>query len=165
MTQGEPHLLLVSALENREELAPLYAEYAELLLKTDPIFAKSLAQQNYDEEIEHLEDKYGLPKGRIYLLYVDGRLAGCVGMKPSDETHAELKRLYVRKEFRGEKLGAWLTKRIMEDAREENYHYLRLDTLPGLKSAIRIYTELGFYGVEPYYDCLVPGTIFMEIKL
>ena len=165
MTQGEPHLKLVSALEHREELVPLYAEYAELLLNTDPVFAKSLDQQNYDEEIEHLEEKYGLPKGRIYLLYVDDKLAGCVGMKPSDETHAELKRLYVREEFRGEKIGARLTEHIMDDARKEKYQYLRLDTLPGLKSAIRIYRELGFYDVEPYYDCLVPGTIFMEIKL
>ncbi len=165
MTQSKPNFQLVSALEHREELVPLYAEYADLLVKTDPVFARSLVQQNYDEEIEHLEDKYGLPKGRIYLVYVDGTLAGCVGMKPSDETHAELKRLYVREEFRGEKIGTRLTQRIMADAREENYQYLRLDTLPGLKSAIRIYRELGFYDVEPYYDCLVPGTIFMEIKL
>ena len=163
--QSEPHLKLVSALENREELVPLYEEYANLLLQTDPVFAKSLVQQNYDEEIEHLEDKYGLPNGRIYLLYVDGKLAGCVGMKPSDETHAELKRLYVREEYRGKKLGVWLTERIMEDARKENYTWLRLDTLPGLKSAIHIYRKLGFYDVDPYYDCLVPGTIFMEIKL
>ena len=86
-------------------------------------------------------------------------------MKPSDETHAELKRLYVREEYRGKKLGLWLTERIMEDARKESYTWLRLDTLPGLKSAIHLYRELGFYDVDPYYDCLVPGTIFMEIKL
>ena len=156
---------LIPAFENREQLIPLYEEYADMLVKTDPVFSRSLEQQNYDEEIARLEEKYGLPKGRIYLVYVDGDLAGCVGMKPSDETHAELKRLYVRPEFRGRNLGEQLVRRIMDDARGEGYAFLRLDTLPGLKSALKLYRRLGFYEVAPYYDCLVPGTIFMEIAL
>ncbi|MBO6017463.1 MAG: GNAT family N-acetyltransferase, partial [Oscillospiraceae bacterium] len=145
---------LVPAFERREQLIPLYKEYADMLVKTDPVFTRSLEQQNYDEEIAHLEEKYGLPKGRIYLVYADGNLAGCVGMKPSDESHAELKRLYVRPEFRGRNLGEQLVRRIMDDAREEGYAFLRLDTLPGLKSALKLYRRLGFYEVEPYYDCL-----------
>ena len=156
---------LIPAFENREQLIPLYEEYADMLVKTDPVFSRSLEQQNYDEEIARLEEKYGLPKGRIYLVYVDGDLAGCVGMKPSDETHAELKRLYVRPEFRGRNLGEQLVRRIMDDASEEGYAFLRLDTLPGLKSALKLYRRLGFYEVAPYYDRLVPGTIFMEIAL
>ena len=73
---------LIPAFENREQLIPLYEEYADMLVKTDPVFSRSLEQQNYDEEIARLEEKYGLPKGRIYLVYADGSLAGCVGMKP-----------------------------------------------------------------------------------
>ena len=136
-----------------------------MLLETDPVFARSLAQQNYDEEILHLEEKYAPPKGQIYLVFVDGELAGCVGMKPSDDSHAELKRLYVRPAFRGRNLGETLTRRIMDDARKAGYRYLRLDTLPGLKSALKLYRRLGFREIDPYYDCLVPGTIFMEIEL
>ena len=137
---------LIPAFENREQLIPLYEEYADMLVKTDPVFSRSLEQQNYDEEIARLEEKYGLPKGRIYLVYVDGSLAGCVGMKPSD-------------------LVEQLVRRIMDDARGEGYAFLRLDTLPGLKSALKLYRRLGFYEVAPYYDCLVPGTIFLEIAL
>ena len=58
-------LSLISALDHREELIPLYEEYAEMLLETDPIFADSLAQQNYDVEIKRLEEKYASPEGRI----------------------------------------------------------------------------------------------------
>lgn len=159
------NLRLVPAFENRWELVPLYEEYAAMLVRTDPVFARSLVQQNYDEEIVRLEDKYAPPRGRIYLVYLDDRLAGCVGMKPSDEDHAELKRLYVRQEFRGQNLGEVLTRKIMEDARESGYRWLRLDTLPGLKTALALYRRLGFYEIEPYYDCLVPGTIFMQIDL
>jgi len=156
---------LIPAFDRREELRPLYEEYAAMLLETDPVFKDSLEQQNYDEEIARLEEKYGLPKGRIYLLEVDGETAGCVGMKPSDESHAELKRLYVRPAFRGENLGEYMTRTIMEEARKEGYRFLRLDTLPGLKTALKLYRRLGFYEIGAYYDCLVPGTIFMEIEL
>jgi ribosomal protein S18 acetylase RimI-like enzyme len=156
---------LIPAFDRRSELIPLYEEYGAMLLETDPVFARSLAQQNYDEEILHLEEKYGPPKGQIYLVFVDGELAGCVGMKPSDDSHAELKRLYVRPAFRGRNLGETLTRRIMDDARKAGYRYLRLDTLPGLKSALKLYRRLGFRETDPYYDCLVPGTIFMEIEL
>ena len=156
---------LIPAFDRRSELIPLYEEYGAMLLETDPVFARSLAQQNYDEEILHLEEKYAPPKGQIYLVFVDGELAGCVGMKPSDDSHAELKRLYVRPAFRGRNLGETLTRRIMDDARKAGYRYLRLDTLPGLKSALKLYRRLGFRKTDPYYDCLVPGTIFMEIEL
>jgi ribosomal protein S18 acetylase RimI-like enzyme len=156
---------LIPAFDRRNELIPLYEEYGAMLLETDPVFARSLAQQNYDEEILHLEEKYAPPKGQIYLVFVDGELAGCVGMKPSDDSHAELKRLYVRPAFRGRNLGETLTRRIMDDARKAGYRYLRLDTLPGLKSALKLYRRLGFREIDPYYDCLVPGTIFMEIEL
>ena len=156
---------LIPAFDRRSELIPLYEEYGAMLLETDPVFARSLSQQNYDEEILHLEEKYGPPKGQIYLVFVDGELAGCVGMKPSDDSHAELKRLYVRPAFRGRNLGETLTRRIMDDARKAGYRYLRLDTLPGLKSALKLYRRLGFRETDPYYDCLVPGTIFMEIEL
>ena len=156
---------LIPAFERREELIPLYKEYADMLVKTDPVFTKSLEQQNYDEEIAHLEDKYGPPRGRFYLLYVDGALAGCVGMKSLDEQRAELKRLYVRPAFRGKNLGEYLTRRILDDARLEGYRYVRLDTLPPLKTALALYRRLGFYEIPAYYDCLIPGTIFMEYRL
>ena len=159
------HRELIPAFDRREALRPLYDEYEAMLLKTDPTFIRSLDQQNYDDEIAHLEDKYGPPRGRFYLLYADGALAGCVGMKPLDEAHAELKRLYVRPAFRGENLGEYLIRRILDDARQAGYSHVRLDTLPPLKTALALYRRLGFYEIPPYYDCLIPETIFMEYRL
>ena len=159
------HRELIPAFDRREALRPLYDEYETMLLRTDPTFIRSLDQQNYDDEIAHLEDKYGPPRGRFYLLYVDGALAGCVGMKPLDDQHAELKRLYVRPAFRGENLGEYLTKRILDDARQAGYSHVLLDTLPPLKTALALYRRLGFYEIPAYYDCLIPETIFMEYRL
>ena len=155
----------VSAMNQREELKPLYEEYARMLLEKDPAFAVSLDQQNYEEEITRLEEKYASPRGRMYLLYADEALAGCVGMKESDADHAELKRLYVRPQFRGHNLGEQMIRRIMEDAKEAGYHFLRLDTLPVLTTALALYRRMGFYEIPPYYNCLVPNTVFLEIAL
>ena len=55
--------------------------------------------------------------------------------------------------------------RIMEDARAAGYRRLRLDTLPALRTALSLYRRIGFHEIDPYYDCLIPGTIFMEIEL
>ena len=156
---------LFPAYERKEELRPLYKEYAEMLVQCYPEFAPSLTQQNYDEELDHLYDKYGFPRGAIYVLHVDGKVAGCIGLKPFDDTHAEVKRLYVRPEFRGHDLGRLLVQQIIDDARDIGYRFLRLDTLPPLKSALRLYREMGFADIDCYYDCLVPGTIFLELAL
>ncbi len=154
----------VSALGCREELIPLYREYAQLLVRVEPLFTKSLSQQNYDREIEELERKYAPPDGQVYVVYVDGLLAGCVGMKRQSPEFAELKRLYVRPEFRGRGLGEQLTRRMMNEAERAGYRGMRLDTLPGLKSAADLYRRLGFREIEAYYDCLIPNTIFMEYR-
>ena len=71
----------IPAFDRKEELIPLFREYAKMLVETDPLFTVSLEQQHYDVEIARLEEKYALPRGRIYLVYVDGALAGCMGMK------------------------------------------------------------------------------------
>ena len=155
---------LIPAFDRKEALRPLYAEYEAMLLAADPTFIRSLDQQNYEEEIAHLEEKYA-PPGRFYLLYVDGAVAGCVGMKVLDEAHAELKRLYVRPEYRGNGLGEKLTRQIIADARAEGFVFLRLDTLPPLKAALALYRRLGFYEIPAYYDCLIPDTIFLEYRL
>ena len=123
-------ITLLPAFEKREELIPLYQEYADMLVRVEPIFTRSLEQQNYDEEIARLEEKYAPPRGSIYLVYVEDELAGCVGMKPSDTESAELKRLYVRPAFRGQNLGELLTRRIMDDARAAGYRLARQKGCP-----------------------------------
>ncbi len=155
----------IPAYDHAAELLPLYEEYAAMLLKTDPIFQVSLDQQNYDVELSHLEEKYGAPRGRIYLIRIDGQVAGTVGMRCRTDTHAELKRLFLRPAFRGHNIGEQAVRRIMSDAKEAGYTHLMLDTLPGLKTAIKLYRRMGFTDRDAYYDCPVPNTIFLEIEL
>lgn len=158
-------LQLELAYNHREEVGELFREYTRMLVELDPEFQKSLDEQNYDEELEHLEDKYGLPGGRLYLAWQDGELAGCVGMKKLDDKTGELKRLYVRPSFRGQHLGRELVERIIEDARSLGYSRLMLDTMPELVSARHMYENMGFKVTERYNNSPLDTTIFMEYRL
>ncbi len=154
-----------SAYGQKEEVRALFSEYTELLIKNDESFKKYLDIQNYDEEIEHLEMKYGMPYGRLYLIYYDERLAGCIGLRKIDNQNCEMKRLYIRPEFRGKKLANVLVEKIIEDAKKIGYSYMLLDTLPFLQSAIHIYKEFGFYEIESYNDSPMDSSIYMRLDL
>jgi ribosomal protein S18 acetylase RimI-like enzyme len=77
-----------------------------------------------------------------------------------------MKRLFVRPEFRGRKLGEALTRKMIDEARNSGYSLIRLDTIKGMMdSAIALYARLGFREIPPYYENPIPNAHFMELKL
>ena len=101
----------------------LFVEYAESL-------DFSLCFQGFDDELAGLPGKYAPPAGRIWLAKTaDGALAGCVAIRPIGEQDAEMKRLYVRPDFRDRALGKKLADHTVAFAREAGYAALRLDTI------------------------------------
>ena len=94
------------AYKSIEKIKELFKEYTDMLVKEDEDVAKYLKLQDYESELENLDIKYGPPKGRLYLATVEGEVAGCIALKYIDEKTCELKRLYVKPEFRGNKIAA-----------------------------------------------------------
>ena len=123
-------ITLLPAYSHIQETGELFSEYTEMLIAGDASFRQYLALQNYERELAHLEDKYGLPFGRLYLAYCEGCAAGCIGLRKIDELNCEMKRLYVKPAFRGRQIGEHLVGQIIEDAREIGYSCMLLDTLP-----------------------------------
>ncbi len=156
---------LVLAYEHKEEIKELFNEYTDMLIKGDSSFQEYLTIQNYDEELNHLENKYGLPNGRLYLAYYDNELAGCIGLKKIDDKNCEMKRLYVRPKFRGKHIGDFLVKNIIKDAKEIGYSYMLLDTLPFLQNAIHMYKKYGFYEISSYNNSPMDTSIYMKLDL
>lgn len=78
---------IVSAYNKTEEVSKLFTEYTDMLIQNDSSFQKYLDIQNYSEEMEHLESKYGFPDGRLYLVYCDEELAGCIGLRKIGYSH------------------------------------------------------------------------------
>lgn len=156
---------IVPAWDRLEEVGPLFREYTEMLIAGDPAFREYLELQRYNQELDHLEAKYGPPEGRLYLADCDGELAGCVGLRRLDRENCEMKRLYVRPAFRGKRIGRLLVEKILSDAREIGYAHMLLDTLPFLESAIRMYRSYGFYEIKRYNDSPLENSVYMKLDL
>lgn len=156
---------IVLAYMHTQEITALFSEYTNMLIANDRSFQNYLDLQRYDEEIQHLEEKYGMPSGRLYLAYCDGEAAGCIGLKNMDGKNCEMKRLYVRPQFRGKNIGKLLIQKIIGDAKEIGYSYMLLDTLPFLEKAIHMYEKFGFYTIDCYNNSPMSTSIYMRLDL
>ena len=125
-----------------------------------------LCFQNFDQEVNGLPGNYAPPSGRL-LVAIDGeQVAGCIALRSLGGRDCEMKRLYVRPEFRGKGLGKKLVTTLVDAAREIGYRRMLLDTLPGkMDEAIALYRSLGFREIAPYYHNPVEGALFMELWL
>ena len=156
---------ILPAYDFPEEIKLLFSEYTGILIEGGASFKKYLEIQNYDDELKHLEKKYGLPYGRLYLVYYNNEVAGCIGLKKIDKKNCEMKRLYVRPKFRGKQIGEQLIEKIIKAAKEIGYSYMLLDTLPFLKGAIYLYKKYGFYEIASYNNSPMDTSIYMKLDL
>jgi putative acetyltransferase len=137
----------------------LFIEYANSL-------GFSLCFQSFDRELAGLPGDYALPEGRLILATGGGAAVGCAALHKIDAGICEMKRLYVRPQFRGKGLGRLLAERIISAAREFGYQRLRLDTVePAMQAAVRMYRGLGFCEIPPYRVNPIEGALYMELEL
>jgi putative acetyltransferase len=137
----------------------LFIEYAQSL-------GFSLCFQNFDRELANLPGEYAPPDGRLLLAEFEGQLAGCVALHQLAADICEMKRLYVRPQFRGRKLGRALADRVIAEARHIGYKRMRLDTVePVMKDAVVMYRKLGFKEIPAYRPNPNAGTLYMELEL
>jgi len=138
----------------------------ELFIEYSQSLGFSLCFQNFDLELAGLPGKYAPPKGRLLLATCDRQIAGCVALRPLEEGVCEMKRLYLRPQFRGKGLGRVLAERIIQEAVGIGYRLMRLDTVePMMKDAVALYRRLGFIEIAPYCDNPTEGTLYMEKQL
>lgn len=156
---------IIPAYSQQEEIRCLFQEYTELLAEGDSQFRKYLQIQNYDAEISHPEEKYSMPKGRLYLALADGNVAGCIALRKLNMQQCEMKRLYVRPEFQGHGIGRMLTEQILLDAKQIGYRMVLLDTFPFLQRALTMYRHMGFREIPRYNDSPMDSTIFLALDL
>jgi ribosomal protein S18 acetylase RimI-like enzyme len=137
----------------------------ELFLEYAAGLGFDLGFQNFDTELAELPGRYAPPSGRLLLAVGATEPAGCVALRGLDETTCEMKRLFVRPAFRGCGAGRLLVEAILAEGRAAGYRHMRLDTLPSMGSAIRLYQALGFRPVEPYTANPHPGALFLARAL
>lgn len=157
-TDGRVRIVNAASADDTERARELFTEYADAT-------GVDLCFQGFAQELAGLPGGYAPPRGRLLLALVDGRAAGCVALREFEEGVCEMKRLYVRPEFRGLRLGRSLAERVVAEARSIGYQSMRLDTLPTMTEAIALYRSLGFQETEAYRHNPVEGSLFMALEL
>ncbi len=142
------------------------AQARELFLEYAQSLGFSLCFQNFDKELAGLPGDYAPPEGRLLLAKCETNLAGCVALHKLELGICEMKRLYLRPQFRGKGLGRVLADRIITEARQIGYDRIRLDTVePVMRDAVVMYRRIGFHEIEPYCQNPIAGALYMELEL
>jgi ribosomal protein S18 acetylase RimI-like enzyme len=136
----------------------LFEEYATWL-------GIDLCFQKFDEELLQLREMYGLPTGAILLYKTEEGFGGCVAIRDKGNNIAELKRMYIKPEYRGRGVGKILLEKALALSKELGYKKIRLDTLSSMTTAIQLYRSAGFYNIEAYYFNPEPAAVFFEKEL
>lgn len=144
---------------------PLLSQAREIFREYQLSLGIDLCFQGFEQELSALPGKYASPHGRLYLAFIDERLAGCIALRPFQEGQCEMKRLYVRPQFRGKNLGLLLATEIIGEARKIGYRQMVLDTLDTMTAAQKLYRSLGFQEIPPYCFNPIDGAIFMSLDL
>jgi putative acetyltransferase len=136
---------------------------------------EDLEYQGIESELAGLPGKYAAPRGALFLAslgsprdadsHAVAESAGCIALRPLEGDACEMKRLFVRPEYRGYGIGRALAERAIEAARGLGYRRMRLDTLERLEDAVRLYEALGFERIAPYCENPLPGAMFWEKNL
>lgn len=150
-----------------EQVRVLFREYVAEL-------GVDLCFQGFEEELASLPGKYGPPEGTLILASVGDSLAGCGAVRPlklasqfakPGEHVCEMKRLFVRPEFRRSGLGRKLAEELIEFGRSAGYDRMLLDTLDRLEPALKMYRRLGFVEIPAYYGNPLPGVVYLAKEL
>ena len=167
-------MLRITAAETEthyEQARELFAELMSLdatLMRELGLDPRAALDFYYGRGEEELPGPYAPPEGRLLLASYGEQWAGCAAFRRVTSDVCELKRMYVRAEFRGKQIGWRLADTVMQTARAAGYSAIRLETTTYLEKAIALYSAIGFRVCEPYYsipEAFRAFTIFMEIKL
>jgi GNAT superfamily N-acetyltransferase len=110
------------------------------------------------------------PHGRLLLATEGSKTAGIACMKKIREDVGEIKRMYVRPEYRGQGIGRVLLDALIAEAQQIGYPTLCLDSARFMKAAHSLYRSAGFQEIEPYPESEIPPEfqrhwVFMEKQL
>jgi putative acetyltransferase len=124
-----------------------------------------LCFQDFETELAGLPGKYAGPTGVLLIAKDRDDACGCVAVRPMEGTICEMKRLFVRPDWRGRGLGRRLAEAILDRARSLSYTAMRLDTLDRLTEAMCLYESMGFRRIPAYYDNPLEGVAYWELDL
>ena len=138
-----------------------YQDITQLLAEFIATDATQLSQLGLDPQAaldfyfasgqEEFPGVYAPPGGRMFLATYSTKAAGCGAFRKLSSDSCEMKRMYVRPEFRGKQVGWQLATILILEAREAGYSIMRLESTTYSDKANALYSALGFRTCQPYY--------------
>ena len=144
--------------DHYQKVRNLFRQYADSL-------DFDLEFQGFSEELATLPGKYAIPEGCILLAEDSGQFVGCVALRPLEDKICEMKRLFVRSDYRGRGIGRMLACSVIDKAREIGYEKMRLDTVATMKEARTLYYSLEFRNIRAYRYNPIDDSSYMELEL
>ena len=142
-----------------------YQKVRELFMQYAGSLDFDLEFQGFSQELATLPGHYAPPDGCILLAEDSGRFVGCVALRPLEDKICEMKRLYVKPDYRGRGIGRMLACSIIDRAREIGYAKMRLDTIATMQEARTLYYSLEFQNIKAYRYSPLDEPSFMELEL
>ncbi len=142
-----------------------YQNARNLFMRYVDSLGLDLEFQGFSQELATLPGNYAPPEGCILLAEDCGHFVGCVALRPLEEKICEMKRLFVRSDYRGRGIGRMLACSVMDRACEIGYEKMRLDTIATMKEARTLYYSLEFRNIKAYRYNPLDGPSYMELEL
>jgi GNAT superfamily N-acetyltransferase len=135
--------MISSITQERPDSADAVALISELEAHLNPLCP---AESRHGFSIERLIAE----QVAFFVLRVDGAPAGCGGIKLFSTDYGEVKRMYVRPEFRGRGLSKLMLNHLIDYADAHGVTCVRLETGMYQTEAIWLYERMGFRRVPPF---------------
>lgn len=116
-----------------ENVLKLFSEHDDFMI--DFLGEDKVYYTRYNES-ENIE--------KVWVVFSDNLPIGCIAYRKKEEETGEVKRLYIKKEYRGKGISKELLKTLECYAKEQGCHTLFLDTRVTLEPAVSLYRSHGF---------------------
>jgi putative acetyltransferase len=146
------------------ETSPDEPDAVELIAELDA----HLMAHPYPPQSRHAFSVEKLLRERVvfFVTHYEEQLAGCGGIKIFDGDYGEVKRMYVRPEFRGKGLGKAMIGHLADYARGKDLELLRLETGIYEVEAIGLYLRCGFERCRPFGEYVEdPMSVYLEKRI
>ena len=149
----------VTITPERPDSADAVALITELEAHLDPLYP-SKSSHGYSVE------KLIAQSVAFFVLRDNGTPAGCGGVQLFGTEYGELKRMYMRRQFRGKGFGRMLLDHLAAYARDQGVGLLRLETGIYQADAIRLYERAGYQRIPPFGTYIEdPLSLFLEKRI
>jgi ribosomal protein S18 acetylase RimI-like enzyme len=120
--------------------------------------------EDLHSDLRNIPNVYQSDRGNFWIMRISGTIIGTVAIKNLGENIAEVKRLAVHPDFRGQRLGSALFQHSLDYARKKGFKAVRLDSIRNPGPAMYLYEKHGFVEI-PRYNDNPNANIFMELTM